>query len=123
MKKIIGKCACGAVAYEAEGEITGVISCHCKLCQRLHGTYNPMVLINKKDFKLTKEAGLSWFDSSSEARRGFCKDCGSALFKEQLTGPNILVSVGSIDDTTDWQNIKNVFTEEAGKYYLMPKGD
>lgn len=123
MEKITGKCACGNVAYSAEGEIAGVVSCHCKMCQRLHGNYNPMVVVNKEDFSFTNNSGLAWFNSSSEARRGFCKDCGAALFKEQTTGPKILISVGSLDDTSGWKNIKNVFTEEAGPYYLMPAGE
>ncbi len=122
MQKITGACGCGAVSYEAQGEITGVISCHCKFCQRLHGNYNPMVMTEKANFHFTNETGLAWYASSSEARRGFCNLCGSALFKEQLTGPNILMAVGSLDDTTGWKNIKNVFTEEAGQYYLMPEG-
>jgi len=98
----------------------GVVSCHCKLCQRLHGNYNPMVIVNKVDFSFTSERGLAWFASSTEARRGFCRECGSALFKEQLTGPKMLIAVGSLDDTSGWQNVKNVFTEEAGGYYVMP---
>jgi hypothetical protein len=120
MKKISGTCGCGAVSFTAEGEITGVVSCHCKLCQRLHGNYNPMVIVEKSDFTLRSGDSLEWFDSSAEARRGFCRLCGAALFKEQKTGSKILVAVGSLDDTTDWKNIKNVFPEEAGGYYLMP---
>ncbi len=120
MKKITGACGCGEVSFTAEGDISGVISCHCKLCQRLHGNYNPMVVVEKSDFILKSGDSLEWFDSSSEARRGFCRLCGSALFKEQKTGSKILISVGCIDDTTGWTNIKNVFTEEAGEYYLLP---
>lgn len=111
------------MAFSAEGEISGVVSCHCKFCQRLHGNYNPMVVVNKDDFTLTNEAGLAWYASSEDARRGFCKDCGAALFKEQLQGPKILVAVGSLDDTSEWKNIKNVFTESAGSYYTMPQGE
>jgi hypothetical protein len=121
MKKISGACGCGAVSFSAEGIINGVVSCHCKFCQRLHGNYNPMVLVEKSDFSLQNDAGLAWFDSSSEARRGFCKFCGAALFKEQKTGSKILISIGSLNDTNEWDNTKNVFTEEAGKYYPMPK--
>jgi hypothetical protein len=120
MKKITGACGCGAVTFVAEGDITGVVSCHCKLCQRLHGNYNPLVIVEKTDFILRSSDTLEWFDSSSEARRGFCRLCGSSLFKEQKSGTKILVSVGSLDDTSDWKNIKNVFTEEAGHYYLLP---
>lgn len=123
MTHITGSCGCGSVAYEAQGDIEGIVSCHCKFCQRLHGNYNPMVLVNKTDFTFTNEAGLSWYDSSDEARRGFCNRCGSALFKEQKQGPKILIAVGSLDDTTPWHNIKNVFTENAGAYYIMPQGE
>lgn len=120
MASISGACGCGAISFTGSGEITGVVSCHCTLCQRLHGNYNPMVILEKSDFILRSSDTLQWFDSSSEARRGFCLRCGAALFKEQKTGTKILVSVGSLDDTTPWKNIKNVFTEEAGKYYVMP---
>jgi hypothetical protein len=29
-----GSCHCGQVAYEVQGEIQGVISCNCSICQR-----------------------------------------------------------------------------------------
>lgn len=117
---ISGACACGQVAFRAEGDIEGVVSCHCKLCQRLHGNYNPMVIVEKADFAFTEEAGLAWFESSAEARRGFCSLCGSALFKEQTNGPKVLISVGALNETKGWENIKNVFTESAGQYYVVP---
>ncbi len=122
MKHITGHCACGSVAYEAVGEIEGIVSCHCKLCQRLHGNYNPMVIVEKEIFACTSVT-LAWFDSSDEARRGFCSHCGSALFKEQKNGTKMLIAVGSLDDTTTWKNVKNVFTADAGTYYIMPEGE
>jgi len=116
-----GQCACGSVKYAVEGA-TGVVSCHCKSCQRLHGNYNPMVVADKTAFRLVEDVGLAWYDSSEAARRGFCSRCGSALFKEQKTGPKILIAVGSLDDTASLTNVKNVFVEEAGHYYVMPPG-
>ena len=82
-----------------------------------------MVIVDKTGFTFTNEEGLGWFDSSNEARRGFCTHCGSALFKEQKAGPKILIAVGSLDDTTSWKNIKNVFTADAGTYYVLPEGE
>ncbi len=66
---------------------------------------------------------VTWYQSSTEAERGFCAQCGSALFKRQKKGSKILVSVGSLDDVTGLTNIKNVFVEEAGAYYLLPPGE
>ena len=79
-----------------------------------------MVVVEKSDFVITTSDGLEWYNSSTEARRGFCGLCGAALFKEQTAGTKILISVGSLDATDGWANIKNVFTDEAGHYYLMP---
>ncbi len=81
-----------------------------------------MVIVEKEIFACTSET-LAWFDSSDEARRGFCSHCGSALFKEQKNGTKMLIAVGSPDDTTTWKNVKNVFTADAGTYYIMPEGD
>ena len=121
MQQKIGHCACGAVSYRIEGEVGGVVSCHCKSCQRLHGNYNPMVVAEKDAVAITGD--VTWYQSSDEAERGFCAQCGSALFKRQKKGSKILASVGSLDDVTGLTNIKNVFVEEAGAYYLMPPGE
>ena len=29
-----GSCHCGKVTYEAEGEITGAVSCNCSICSK-----------------------------------------------------------------------------------------
>ena len=128
MTKISGRCDCGHVAYEAEGEIEGVISCHCKQCQRIHGIYKPMLMVNKSDLKFTNDSWLGWYDSSDDAKRGFCKDCGSAIFKKPNDdapemSDKIMPSVGSLDDTSEWKNKLNVFVKFRGHYYNMPDGE
>ncbi|MEI6478025.1 MAG: GFA family protein [bacterium] len=118
MKPHTGQCLCGSVKYTLPGELSGVISCHCKDCQRLHGIYNPMVVVPRNDLILTEEKGLAWYPSSEESERGFCKKCGSALFMR--TEARALVSAGSLDDPTGLKNLKNIFTDDAGEYYDLP---
>ncbi|NDK09726.1 GFA family protein [Candidatus Gracilibacteria bacterium] len=128
MTKVTGGCDCGNVRYEAEGEIDGAVSCHCKQCQKIHGIYKPMLVINKTDLKITEDSGLSWYESSPDNKRGFCKDCGSAIFKKpnddaKAMSDKIMPSVGSLDDTTPWKNQLNVFCKFKGEYYNMPDGE
>jgi hypothetical protein len=112
---------CGAVRFEVSGPFVGLISCHCKECQRLHGIYNPLLIADKANFRFTAGEGIvRWYDSSPGNQRGFCSVCGSALFKRDTEGPKIKISTGSIDDTSDLVNTKNVHTENAGHYYVMP---
>lgn len=120
MQEVTGQCLCGAVSYKVTGEGYGVVSCHCKDCQRLHGIYNPMYIFDKDVFSLTNDEGIAWYDSSEKNDRGYCKKCGSALFMRQKEGPKVLISAGSLDDTTELKNVKNIFTEDAGNYYDIP---
>lgn len=119
MDELTGKCLCGSVAYRVTGEFYGVVSCHCKECQRLHGNYNPMIVVDKEDFVFANEKSVAWYDSSEEKDRGFCIVCGAALFMRQKQGPKILISVGSLDDTSALVNVKNIWTEDAAPYYTV----
>lgn len=117
-----GGCMCGAVRFRATPPFMGVISCHCKQCQRLHGNYNPLLIAEKSNFSFSQgETLVHWYNSSVENERGFCSVCGSAMFKRDKNGPKIKISVGCIDDTSDLLNIKNVGTESAGNYYVLPE--
>ncbi len=79
-----------------------------------------MYVVNKTDFELTNDEGIAWYESSEEKERGFCNKCGAALFMKQTHGPKMLISVGSLDDADQLTNVKNVFEQEAGTYYVMP---
>ena len=77
-----GSCFCGSVRYRVGGRALTVCQCHCGMCQRAVGA--PVVTwatFDRKDFASTGPA-LTWFQSSVEARRGFCGRCGSSLFFE-----------------------------------------
>lgn len=113
---------CGAIRFSISPPYTGVISCHCKQCQRLHGNYNPLLIGEKENFKfLEGENNASWYSSSEHSERGFCKTCGSVMFKRDKNGPKMKISVGSLDETSDLKTIKNVSEENAGGYYEIPK--
>lgn len=121
MSAITGSCMCEAVTFTVTEELSGVVNCHCKDCQRLHGIYNPMVVIDKTSVDFADDAPLAWYDSSEEKSRGFCKECGSAMFMRQNQGPKMLISAGCLDDTSGLKTIKNIFTDEAGDYYVTPE--
>lgn len=116
-----GGCMCGKVRFTFTPPFTGVISCHCKQCQRLHGNYNPLLIGEKVNFTFAGgEENVGWYESSEKAERGFCTTCGSVMFKRDKGGPKMKISVGCIDDTSGLKNIKNVGTESKGDYYVMP---
>jgi hypothetical protein len=38
------------------------------------------------------------FSSSNRVERGFCRDCGTPLSYRQISGPNISLTINSLDD-------------------------
>ena len=74
-KTVRGRCHCGAIRYQVNGELTGVIHCHCSDCRRWHGHFAAYAVANLADFEITEGADkLKWYESSEKARRGFCPD-------------------------------------------------
>ena len=68
------------------------------------------------DFSVTQARGLKWYDSSDFAKRGFCKDCGSALFWDG-GDDKIYISIGSLDQPTGLQLASHIFVDEKADYY------
>lgn len=115
-----GQCHCGGVRYRIDGDAVGVITCHCRDCQQMHGNANAMLAAPKDSVTLEASATLTWYESSATAERGFCSRCGGRLFKRPRQGDRILVSAGTIDPPTGMKTIRNVWVESKGDWYEIP---
>ena len=124
MKK--GSCLCGAVRFE----IAGVLdhppdACHCSMCRKQ--TSYAFVSTNANRTALTiHDSGnkLSWYRSSGDVRRGFCSNCGAALFWEPNPEKHdvIAVSMGAIEAPTGLRLAKHIFVRDKGDYYDIGDG-
>jgi len=82
--KLTGGCLCGAVRFEVTPPTKWCAHCHCSLCRRAHGAaFVTWFGVDRTAFELVAGAdALSWYQSTPEARRGFCSQCGSTIFFE-----------------------------------------
>lgn len=89
-----GGCQCGAVRFTAQ-RLGRASLCHCRMCQKAFGAFfGPYV--DALELEWTRGAP-KYFESSNQARRGFCGDCGTQLsFETQDGPPNI--AIGAFDD-------------------------
>jgi hypothetical protein len=77
---ITGGCHCGAIRYQAEGDVLTHGLCHCTDCRRHAGA--PMVgwtMYPEAAVKVLKGTPKV-YASSENGRRHFCADCGTGLF-------------------------------------------
>jgi hypothetical protein len=117
-----GGCLCGAVRYEIRGTLRPVIMCHCKQCQRTTGHVMAATAARHSDFHLLSDAGLEWYTSSSEARRAFCRRCGSTLFWQGAGRDYISIAAGTLDDTRGLEIAGHIFVAHKGSYYPIADG-
>lgn len=115
-----GQCHCGGVRFRIEGEAVGVVVCHCRDCQQMHGNANAMVAAPAKAVAIEDSGTLTWYASSAQAERGFCSRCGGRLFKRPAGGERLLVSAGTIDPPTGMKVIRNVWLQSKGDWYDAP---
>ncbi len=114
-----GRCFCGAVTYRVDGPLTGVIACHCKDCQQLHGAASALVVFDRAALTVEGAEHLVWYDTSAQSKRSFCRTCGSRLFKDK-GGDKLIATVGTLDGPTGLRYLRHIWTESKGDWYDVP---
>lgn len=97
-----GRCLCGAVTYEIDGDPVVVAHCHCTDCQRLSGAGHTTGAMFPADGVRLRGAVSEFLLKSAAASvvtRTFCPKCGTPLFGRNTRMPGFMtVSVGTLDD-------------------------
>lgn len=115
-----GACACGAVRYEASGELTKVTFCHCSKCRRWHGHVGAYAAVARDGFRLVEGRGLKWHAVTATVRRGFCGECGSSLFWDEEGDARLSMCPGTLDAPTGLEAKAHIFVGSKGDYYPLP---
>jgi hypothetical protein len=118
-----GRCLCGEVTYEIEGDPVAVAHCHCTDCQRLSGAGHSTGAMFSAD-KIRVQGTVSEFRLESEAESGvtrtFCPRCGSPLFGRNTRMPRFMtVSVETLDDPNNVSPQVVVFARTRRTWDLM----
>ena len=117
-----GGCLCGKVRYEGQEE-SGGGHCHCIDCRKTSGTgHGSHMIVPEGAFSLTGE--VRWFekpaDSGNMVRRGFCPNCGSAIYSTNGGMPGLVfVRASSLDDPNVFRPQMVVYTDRAASWDHM----
>jgi hypothetical protein len=93
----IGGCQCGRIRYRAEEPRARASVCYCRMCQKASGAPF-MAFVRFPASQVTWSTPPDVFASSNLVERGFCRTCGTPLSYRQTGGPNISLTIGSLDD-------------------------
>ncbi|WBU63135.1 GFA family protein [Paracoccus aerodenitrificans] len=104
-----GSCFCGAVAFEAGGDLSdGTLRCNCRFCRKMR--YWDMRLPDPAKFRVTRgREFLSETPRQKNARieihHFFCAKCGTRMWTEgdapEMGGRFLQVCVAALDDAPE----------------------
>lgn len=114
-----GSYLCGAVRIGVAGSLGKVVYCHCTQCRKQTGHFYAGINVADGDLTIAGEGEVAWFQSSTEARRGFCRVCGSTLFWKAAAMPYTSILAGCIDGETQTEGARHDFAGSKGDYYRI----
>ncbi|MEM7462050.1 MAG: GFA family protein [Pseudomonadota bacterium] len=117
-----GGCLCGAVTFEVAGPLRPILFCHCNQCRKQSGHFYAATSAPVSAILISGENRITWYESSTRAKRGFCSICGSALFWKMNDESEMSILAGSFDEPTELVADKHIFCESKGDYYEIGDG-
>ncbi|MFQ5515204.1 MAG: GFA family protein [Myxococcota bacterium] len=116
-----GSCLCGAVAYEINGGLAWLRSCHCSRCRRArsaaHATNG---FASPERFRwLRGESHLAQYDLPDAERFAnvFCRICGSCLPRVDASRGYVLIPAGSLDDDPGGRVREHIFVASKAPWF------
>jgi len=110
-KAVSGGCQCGAVRYHASEMLDSAHLCHCRMCQKAVGNIFAALVAAPREAVVWTRGTPARFRSSEHVDRGFCRDCGTPLFYENVQGERINFTIGSLDRPQDFPPLGNMGNE------------
>ena len=113
-----GGCLCGAVRYEIAGEPVFTLRCHCRDCQRQSGAAHvPAARVPSAGFRILQgipKRYVTKADSGNDIVRIFCGDCGTPLYVQVGTRPDLIgLRVCTLDDASWFKPDADIFMKSA----------
>lgn len=114
-----GSCLCGAIRHIAERPLRPPIARHCRRFPMTSSHYVVAASALPERARIAGEPRRH--DMSAYARRGFCPDCGSGLFRD---GPERAMSIhaGSLGNPSGLNIAGQIFCADKGDCYEIVGG-
>ncbi len=125
--KITGKCYCGALQYEANGEPAFKGQCHCRECQYFSGgSPNVIIAMPTDGFSYTKGKPkvFARSDLPAPVSREFCAECGTQIAARVASmGAVIAIKAGTLDDPSIYGMPQMaIYTIDKQSFHCIPEG-
>jgi len=127
MAQVSGGCLCGAIKYTSAASPVMVAVCHCASCQRQSGSaFSVNVAMPKGSLQFTSGKTSVYQDTGESGQpvyRHFCSACGSPIYSDVVTTPQLdWLKAGTLDDTNWVKPAANIWCASAQSWVTYPEG-
>ena len=110
-----GSCLCGAVSLHARELGTDAGACHCDICRKWGG--GPLFALSCGELRIEGKDGISVYDSTAWAERGFCSVCGTHLFIRVKPNGRYILPAGLFPVEGELRFDHQIFIDRKPDYY------
>jgi hypothetical protein len=117
---LTGRCLCGRVRFEINGQLGPVIHCHCSMCRRASGScFATNASVRKEDFRILSGHDLiKEYESSPGNQRAFCSTCGTPLYGTFSDLPLVRrVRLGTLDIAQGAKSVAHMWTGSKSDWF------
>ena len=117
--RLRGQCLCGAVRFEVDVPERTYSICHCSMCRRWSGGPLMSVHCPEPRTEWLNDEGLTWYQGTPWAQRGFCSRCGSSLFWRLAQEPEgmLIVSIDALDGAAGFALDRHIYSDAKPDRY------
>lgn len=117
-----GRCLCGGVRFQIEGELAPIQICHCGQCRKAQGgAFASNIPVAEGAFQLLAgEELLQRYESSPGKQRVFCRQCGSPLFSRHELIPGVLrIRAGLLEGELQTRPAAHFFVASKANWWTL----
>ncbi|PWG61369.1 aldehyde-activating protein [Spiribacter halobius] len=120
-----GSCLCGGIRYRVHGPLRDVVHCHCSFCRKAHGAaFRTRARLATRDLEFVAGNNLlTWYRSSPDQHRTFCRVCGANLITRfDLQPGEISLALGTLDDDPGVRPRAHLHVASKAPWYEITDG-
>ncbi|QPC93304.1 GFA family protein [Mesorhizobium sp. INR15] len=120
VRKLAGKCFCGAVHYTVANEFIYAANCHCSNCRRTTGSaFKPIAGIERNKLDLIKGQDKLLIFGERDGNDTHCKICGSLLYSIVREGAFVHVAMGTLVDEPSIRPTAHIFVGSKAGWFTI----
>ncbi len=116
-----GRCLCGVIEFELDGDIPNLYQCHCSLCRKVTGSAaNAAFIIASDQFEWISGSGqIREFITESGFKSHFCSTCGSPVPNLTSNDSAYWIPVGLLEASSQLELVAHLYVESRASWDVI----